>query len=313
MAMLCASVMLPARSGEIKFINILTGSVNGVYYPLGVALSQLYREALPGVKVSAQVTRASIENLNMLQAERGEVAFALGDTLAQAWRGAQGSAFHAPLTKLRVIAAIYPNYIQIVVRADADIATLADLKGKRIAVGLAESNTALNARAIFHAAGWSEQDMAQIEYAEFTEAAGRLRRRELDAALQSAGLGVAAIRKLAASMPVMIVPIPADIVTKLSDELGDGAYQPGVIPARTYAGQIADVPTAMIRNFLVTHTEMPADVVYAMTRVTLDHLDRLGQAHAVAKKIDRATAAQHGMVPLHAGAEKYYREAGLLR
>ena len=101
---------------------------------------------MPGVKTSVQATKASVENLNLLQAGRGEVAFTLGDSLSDAWKGNEEAGFKTPLKKLRGIAAIYPNYIQIVARADSGIKTLADLKGKRISVGAPKSGTELNAR-----------------------------------------------------------------------------------------------------------------------------------------------------------------------
>jgi TRAP transporter TAXI family solute receptor len=129
-----------------KFINILTGGQSGVYYPLGVALGQIYSKSLPDTKTSVQSTKASVENLNLLQAGRGELAFTLGDALSDAWKGNADAGFKAPLNKLRTVAGIYPNYIQIVANADSGIKTLADLKGKRISVGAPRSGTELNAR-----------------------------------------------------------------------------------------------------------------------------------------------------------------------
>src|SRR5690606_39629611 len=101
-----------------QFINVLTGGTSGIYYPLGVALSQIYGKAIPEVQSSVQSTKASVENLNLIQAGRGEIAFALGDSLSDAWKGNKEVGFKAPLDKLRGIAAIYPNYVQIVASAD---------------------------------------------------------------------------------------------------------------------------------------------------------------------------------------------------
>src|SRR5581483_8999900 len=121
-------LVVPAKAAE--FVNVLTGGTSGVYYPLGVALSQIYGRVLPDAKV--QVTKASAENLALLESGKGEVAFTLGDALSDAWKGNEDAGFKAPLKKLRAIAGIYPNYIQIVASADSGIKTLADLKGKRI-------------------------------------------------------------------------------------------------------------------------------------------------------------------------------------
>ncbi|MFZ5508730.1 MAG: TAXI family TRAP transporter solute-binding subunit [Pseudomonadota bacterium] len=300
---------LSLSSHAQQFINVLTGGTSGVYYPLGVALTQIYGKAIPEAKSSVQATKASAENLNLLQAGRGEIAFTLGDALSDAWKGEEEAGFKAPLKKLRGVAGIYPNYIQIVASADSGIKTLADLKGKRISVGAPKSGTELNARAILKAAGLSYKDFAKVEYLPFGESVELMKNRQLDVTLQSAGLGVASLRDLATSVKIVVVPIPADVVAKV----GDPAYQPATIPAKTYEGQNADVPTVAIANFLVTHEGVPADLVYKMTKAMYDNLDQLVAAHAAAKAIKRENALKGMPVPLHPGAEKYYREVGLLK
>lgn len=117
-----------AMAAAPAFINILTGGTSGVYYPIGVALSQLYGTGIEGSKTSVQATKASVENLNLLQAGRGELAFALGDSVAAAYQGDIDAGFKTPLDKIRVLASAYPNYIQIVANKESGIKTLADLK-----------------------------------------------------------------------------------------------------------------------------------------------------------------------------------------
>ena len=291
-----------------QFINVLTGGTSGVYYPLGVAMSQLYGKALPDAKVSVQSTKASAENLNLLQAGRGEIGFSLGDAVSDAWNGVEDAGFKNKLDKLRGVAAIYPNYIQIVAAADSGITSLADLKGKRVSVGAARSGTELNARAIFKGAGMSYGDLGKVEYLPFGESVELIKNRQLDATLQSAGLGVASLRDLANAVKIVVIPVPAEVVTKI----GDSAYQAGVIPANTYQGQTADVATVRIRNILVTHSGVPDDTVYAMTKSMYENLDQMVSAHAAAKGIVKEDAVAVPL-PLHPGAERYYREAGLLK
>ena len=144
------------------FINILTGGTSGVYYPIGVALSQIYGSKIEGAKASVQSTKASVENLNLLQAGRGELALALGDAVADAWNGVEEAGYKAPLKKLRAIGGAYPNYIQIVASADSGIKSLADLKGRSISVGAPKSGTELNSRAVFKAAGLTYGDMGKV-------------------------------------------------------------------------------------------------------------------------------------------------------
>jgi len=300
---------LPLPAAAQQFINVLTGGTSGVYYPLGVALSGNIGKALPNAKVSVQATKASVENLNLLQAGRGEIAFTLGDSLSDAWKGNEEAGFKAPLKKLRGIAAIYPNYIQIVARADAGIRTLADLKGKKISVGAPRSGTELNARAVLGAAGLAYKDFAKVEYLPFGESVELMKNRQLDVTLQSAGLGVASLRDLATAMDIVVVRVPADIIKKINDP----AYLATTVPADTYRGQTAAVPTAAVQNYLVTHDGVPSDVVYAMTKALWTGLDALTAAHSAAKAIKLEHALDGMPLPLHPGAERYYKEVGLLK
>jgi TRAP transporter TAXI family solute receptor len=298
-----------ASHAQQQFVNVLTGGQAGVYYPLGVSLSQIFSKDLPNTRSTAQVTRASAENLNLLQAGRGELAFTLSDALSDAWNGNAEAGFPRKLDKLRGLSATYNNYIQIVASADSGIRTVADLKGKRVSVGAARSGTELNARAIFRAAGLSYQDLSKVEYLPFGESVELMKNRQLDATLQSAGLGVASIRDLATAIRIVVVPIPADIVTKV----GDAAYQPAVIPANTYVGQTTDIPTAALANFLVTHSGVSDEVAYRMTKAMYDNLETLHAAHSAARVIRRENAVSGMPVPLHPGAERYYREVGVIK
>jgi len=307
---LTAAVATTAVSAQSQqFVNILTGGQSGVYYPLGVALSQIYAKAIPNVRSTAQVTKASAENLNLLQAGRGELALALGDSVSNAWQGNAEAGFKTKLDKLRGLSATYNNYIQIVANADSGIKTLADLKGKRISVGAAKSGTELNARAILKAAGLTYADLGKVEYLPFGESVELMKNRQLDATLQSAGLGVASIRDLATAIKIVVVAVPADVVAKV----GDAAYQPAIIPANTYTGQTADVATAAIPNFLVTHAGVSDDLAYQMAKTMYENIDTLYAAHNAAKAIQRDNAVKGMPVPLHPGAAKYYKEVGLIK
>jgi TRAP transporter TAXI family solute receptor len=297
----------PAASQQ--FVNVLTGGTSGVYYPLGVALSNLFSKALPNAKVSVQATNASVENLNLLQSGRGELAFTLGDSLSDAWNGKADAGFNQPLKKLRGVAGIYPNYVQIVATGSSGIKTLADIKGKRISVGAPKSGTELNTRAVLRAMGMSYSDFAKVEYLPFGDSVDLMKNRQLDLTLQSAGLGVSSIKDLATSVDIVVVPVPADIVQKINDP----AYQATVIPANTYKGQTADVPGIAIANFLVTREDVPAETVHAMLAAIYDNLPMLVAAHSAAKDIKLENGAKGMPVPLHPGAEKFFREKGLLK
>lgn len=299
----------PALAQKQQFVNVLTGGQSGVYYPMGVSLAQVYGKNIPNARAVAQVTKASAENLNLLQAGRAELAFSLADAASDAWRGDADAGFPKKLDKLRGLSATYSNYIQIVANADSGIKTLADLKGKRISVGAARSGTELNARAILKAAGITYQDLGKVEYLAFGESVELMKNRQIDATLQSAGLGVASIRDLATSVNIVVIPVPAEVVAKV----GDAAYQAATIPANTYSGQTEDVATAAIPNFLVTHSGVSDDLAYAMTKQLYDNLETLYAAHNAAKNIKLENAVNGMSIPLHPGAERFYKEVGVLK
>ena len=298
-----------AGHGTETLITILTGGTSGIYYPLGTALSSIYAKAIPSANVTVQATAGSVENLRLLEAGDGELAFALGDSLADAWTGNQQAGFDKPFAKLRAIARIYPNFIQIVASNRSGIKTLADLKGKRVSVGAEGSGTALNAAAIFKAAGFTFNDLAKVDHTPFASSVRLVEQGSLDATLQSAGLGVESIRHLLASGQSTLIPVPADIVAKADSAV----YVAATIPAGTYDGQSGDVPTASVPNFLVTREGVSDDVVYQMTKSLFENLDQLVQTHPAAKDIDVKKAARGLPIPLHPGAERYYREIGIIK
>jgi hypothetical protein len=307
-AVAAAAVLTASAAGAQQFVNILTGGTSGVYYPLGVAIGKIFSDKLPDVKTQVQATKASVENLILLQQGRGEIAFALGDSLKAAWDGNEEAGFKAKLDKLRTIGAIYPNYIQIVATADSGIKTLADLKGKSLSVGAPKSGTELNSRAILAAAGLSYKDLGKVEYLPFAESVDLMKNRQLDATLQSAGLGVASLKDLSTSVDIVVVSVPKEVVDKIGPP-----FTAVTIPANTYTGQEKDVPTAAVINYLVTSTAVSDDLAYQMTKLIFESLPELANAHVAGKEIKLATAAIGSPIPLHPGAIRYYREKGLLK
>ena len=303
-ALITAGASVAARADT--FVNILTGGTSGVYYPVGVALTKIIGEKVPGTRPNVQATKASVENLNLLQQGKGEIAFTLGDSLQSAWAGDNEAGFRTKLDKLRGIAAVYPNYIQIVATKESGIRTLADLKGKRISVGAARSGTELNARAVFAAAGLSYKDMSKVEYLPFAESVELMKNRQLDATLQSAGLGVASLRDLSTTVDIVVVEVPGAVIDKIG-----APFVKEVVPANTYRGQDQPVATAAVVNFLVTRSDLPDDLVYNMTKAIWDNLDEVKASHAATRVMELKNAMAGMPVPLHPGAVRFYKEKGL--
>jgi TRAP transporter TAXI family solute receptor len=301
-----AVLAAPAARAQ-AFINVLTGGTSGVYYPLGVAIGKIYSDKIPDVKTQVQATKASVENLILLQQGRGELAFTLGDSLKAAWEGDEEAGFKSKLDKLRTIGAIYPNYIQIVATADSGIKTLSDLKGKSLSVGAPKSGTELNSRAILGAAGLSYKDLGKVEYLPFAESVDLMKNRQLNATLQSAGLGVASLKDLSTATDITVVSVPKAVVDKIGPP-----FVSVIIPANTYNGQDKDVPTAAVVNYLVTSSAVSDDLAYQMTKLVFESLPELANSHVAGKEIKLETAATGSPVPLHPGAIRYYREKGLI-
>ena len=307
-SILAALLFTVSTSNSAEFINILTGGTSGVYYPIGSALTKIYGDNIKDSKVQVQVTKASVENLVLLQEGKAEIAFVLGDAAKDAWEGKEDAGFKGKLDKLRIIGAIYPNYIQVVASKDSKIKTLADLKGKGLSVGAAKSGTELNARAVLAAAGMSYKDLGKVEYLPFAESVELIKNRQLDATLQSAGLGVASLKDLANSVEINVVAVPADVVKKMG-----APFIPGTIPAETYKGQTTAVSTTAIVNYLVTRKDVSDATAYQMTKLFYENLPALVAAHSAAKDINVKDAASNPPLPLHPGAAKYYKEKGLIK
>lgn len=308
-AALVAMAFTAGQAQAQQYINILTGGTGGVYYPIGVALANVYAKGIPGSQPTAQATKGSVENLQKISKGEGELALTLGDSLSFAWNGNADVGFPTPLKNLRAVANTYANYIQILASKESGIKTLADLKGKRLSVGAPKSGTELNTRAVLAAAGITYQDLGKVEYLDFNQSVELIKNRQLDATLQSVGLGNSALRDLANSVEIVVVPIPADIANKIQDK----AYVQVTVPANTYKGQTADVPTVAVANILVTNEKLSTDLVYQMTKLLFENLDTLSAAHAAAKDIKLSTALNGIAIPLHPGAEKYYKEKGLIK
>jgi TRAP transporter TAXI family solute receptor len=306
-ALSAIALSAPAAHAQ-QFINVLTGGTSGVYYPLGVAIGKIYSDKIPNVKTQVQATKASVENLNLLEQGRGEIAFTLGDSLKAAWEGDEDAGFKKKLTKLRTIGAIYPNYIQIVATAESGIKTLSDLKGKTLSVGAPKSGTELNSRAILKAAGMDYKDLGKVEYLPFAESVDLMKNRQLMATLQSAGLGVASLKDLSNSSDINVVSVPKEVVDKIGPP-----FISAIIPANTYKGQDKDVPTAAVVNYLVTSSAVSDDLAYQMTKLVYESLPDLEAAHSAAKGIKLENAALGSPVPMHPGAIRYFKEKGLIK
>jgi hypothetical protein len=305
-AFVLANMAIPAHA-ETEIV-MLTGNTGGVYYPLGIALAKVWERTIPQTKVIVQSTQASVENFNLLQQRRGTFAFGQGDVMSDAFKGNVEAGFPSSRNRLRMVAALYPNYLHLVAHKSANIKSVYDLKGKRVSVGASRSGNELNARALLGSAGMSYADLRRVDFVPYNDAVALMRDGQLDAAIVSAGLGVKAVSELTARVAVEIVPVGGELIAK-----SGGVFTPIIIPARTYPGQTAEVPTAALMNFLVAHSDVPDDLVYAALKQLYAALPELQASNPAAKDITQARSLVSRPIELHPGAARYFREMGLLR
>lgn len=290
------------------FITIVTGGTSGVYYPIGGALSTLFEEEL-GVASSVQATGASVENVNLIDSGNAEIALITGDTAVQAFEGTGPFEDQGSVESVMGIAALYNNYVQIVTTEETGINTFEDLKGRKVGVGAPNSGTELNARMMFEGHGMTYDDITP-DYLSFAESVDQMKNGLVDAAILSSGLPNSAILDLATTHSAKLIPISDDAFDYLLDKYA--FLQKSVIPAGTY-GNEEDVPAFAITNALVASSELPEEVVYLLTKTIFENLDYVHSAHNAAKDIKLETALDGLSIPLHPGAERYYKEVGLLK
>ncbi|WP_324718227.1 TAXI family TRAP transporter solute-binding subunit [Carboxydochorda subterranea] len=297
---------LPVGASAAEFVTIAAGGTAGVYYPLGGALAEIFNQHVPGVNASVQATGASVANVNLLAQGQAELAFIQNDIAYYAANGTEMFQGRKVAT-LKGVATLYPEVIQIVALKQANIRSVADLKGKRVAVGDIGSGTEANARQILEAAGLTYKDVS-VSYLSFAEAASNLRDGHVDAAFVTAGIPTAAIQDIAVQKEVTIVAVPSDLARKLRQRYP--FYTAVTVPGGTYRGIDQDVATVAVKAMLVTRADLPDDLVFRLTRALFDNLPRLGQAHVRGKDVSLEGARDGMSLDLHPGAARFYQQAG---
>ena len=315
----------PADEAKLTFFRIGNGSTAGTYYPIGGIIAAAISNppggapcvdggacGVPGLLASAMATAGSVENVESIGRGRLESGFAQADVAHWAQTGTGNFAGLPPIENLRAIATLYPETLHIVARADAGIHSLADLRGKRVSLDEPGSGTLVDARLVLDAAGINDADLT-VMHLPATRAAVALREGDLDAFFFVGGYPAPAISQLAGQADVTLVPIDGVVAETLT---GAGAFfLRGTVPQGTYRGVGADVDTLTVGALWVTSAEQPEDLIHAITRVLWNDntMHQLEVGHPIGRRIRRENALDGIAIPLHPGAERYYREAGLLK
>jgi TRAP transporter solute receptor, TAXI family len=289
-------------------LKIFTGGTGGVYYPLGTKLADMLNKYSGGrITASASTSGASVANARALGVGDANLVFIQNDIAFYAYKGMymfEGQRIDV----IRGVAVLYPEIVQIVVRADSGIRSIEDLEGKIVAVGAAGSGTAVEAEIILRAAGlW---DKITPQYLDFRQAAESLKLGSVHAAFIVAGIPTAAVQELAATTPVNLVSIPGTLLNQLRAQ-GYTFFIPVKVPKGTYSGLTEDVETLAVLAMLAVRADVPDDVVHMVLDIMFTHIGELRAAHARAEAISLEKALDGMPIPLHPGAVKYYEDKGM--
>jgi hypothetical protein len=305
--MLAMGFVSVASAQGLKLI-LATGGTAGTYYPFGGAMAKIWNSKIPGMNVTAQATGASGENVRLINRDEVELALVQTDTIDFAYYGKE--TFKEKLTKMAVIAVLYPEIIQVVVRGDSNIKTFADMKGARIGVGAPGSGTEANFRQLCDIYGLKKEDV-RGQFLSFAESADQFKDRHIDAFIVTAGIPNAGIMDVAATQSIRILSIEPDKIAALSK--GYPFLTQATVPANTYKGQAAAVNTVAVSAVLIASTKLKDADVYNMTKALFDNQPELATAHAKGKELSLDKAVKGVSIPYHPGAVKYYKEKGAMK
>ena len=297
----------PARGNVIMTFG--TADTGGSMYPAGAAVSQVWTNNVEGVKCNTQTSTGSFQNCQDVSTGEVDVAVATSDVVLNAYNGTGKFADIGKLDNLRVIGAVYTSVLSGVALKRSGLTYIHDLLGKRVAVGPAASATENATLAAFGVMGIDSSNTS-LENLGLGDGADSVGDGILDAAFGFAGLPIGGQLNLAATKEIQVLDMTQEEIDKVL--AGNAAYIQTKIPAGTYTGQDADVTCVAIQATLVASEELSEDVVYEFVKAMFDNKDALTEGHAKFGFLDPEAASAGATVTMHPGAEKYYKEVGVL-
>jgi len=297
-------------AAERQFVAIATGGTGGTYYPLGGALAQMLSNNVEGLIVTAQSGNASVANCNLISRGQIETGFSQANTTYWCYTATGILEGKEPITNLRGIASLYPETIHIVATKASGINSIEDLKGKKVGVGAPNSGTAADAEIILNAHGITFDDI-QADFLSFNEVAQRLIDGQIDAGFTTAGFPTSSIINIATKRDIVLIPMSAEKMKELCDAIP--YYGATVIPGGLYKSVDEDVPALATPALWVCDAKLSPTLVYKMTKALWEHRDVLEKVHSQGKNITLETAIDGIGIPLHPGAELYYKEVGVVK
>ncbi|PCD77756.1 TAXI family TRAP transporter solute-binding subunit [Pseudothioclava arenosa] len=295
------------------FVSIGTGGVTGVYYPTGGAICRMMSKtrAEHGIRCAVESTGGSVYNVNAVRGGELEFGVAQSDVQFKAYNGEGSFAEQGANPDLRSVFSIHPEPFTVVARADAGVTDFADLKGKRVNVGNPGSGQRDTMEVLMAALGWTMGDFALSSELQAAEQSQALCDNNIDAMVYTVGHPSGSIQEATTACDSVLVNVAGPEVDKLIEE--HPYYRKATIPGGMYRGTDSDVTTFGVGATLVTSASVPDEVVYQLVKAVFSDIDQFRGLHPAFANLDPKEMANDGLsAPLHPGAEKYFREAGLI-
>jgi TRAP transporter TAXI family solute receptor len=295
-----------------EYITIGTGGVTGTYYPTGGAICRLLNmmKKQTDVLCTIESTDGSVYNINSIVKGELDFGIAQSDILYDALKGI-GKFEGKKVPKLKSVMAIYPELFTLISRKDANINSIMDIKGKRINLGAAGSGNEATAEILFSALGIKKSELAYAGMSKIVEMPDELKDSRIDGYFYMVGHPTINIQFVTDYIDVKLVPITGSKIDKLVEKYP--YYTQDVIPANTYRGNPKDVSTFGVKAVLVTSGEVSDEIVYALVKQVLENFELFKKAHPAFLNISKESLLKGLIAPLHEGAKRYYKEAGLLK
>ena len=307
------AVAAPASAQEGTFITIGTGGVTGVYYPTGGAICRLVNRdrADHGIRCGVESTAGSVFNINAVRNDELEFGVAQSDWQYHAYQGSSRFEEQGAFEDLRAVFSVHPEPFTVVARADAGIETFEDLQGKRVNVGNPGSGQRGTMEVLMEAMGWTMDDFAVASELQAAEQSQALCDNNIEAMVYTVGHPSGSIQEATTACDAVLVDVSNDAVDMLVEE--NSFYRTATIPGGMYRGNDEDTQTFGVGATFVTSADVPEDVVYTVVSAVFENLDQFRSLHPAFANLDAETMATDSLsAPLHPGAERYFREAGLI-
>jgi TRAP transporter TAXI family solute receptor len=295
------------------FISIGTGGVTGVYYPTGGAICRMMAKTRKetGIRCAVESTGGSVYNINAIRSGELEFGVAQSDWQFHAFNGSSKFEEQGKFEGLRAVFSIHPEPFTVVARADAGISNFEDLKGKRVNVGNPGSGQRGTMEVLMEASGWTMDDFAVASELQAAEQSQALCDNNIDAMVYTVGHPSGSIQEATTACDAVLVNVTGDAVDQLVAD--NPFYRTATIPGGMYRGNDGDTATFGVGATLVTSADVPEDVVYNLVKSVFTDIDAFRGLHPAFANLDPKQMANDGLsAPLHPGAEKFYREAGLI-